>query len=184
MSGQTIEPWLRGTLEEFDAVRRQVLHALELALEDSAKWVSGLTDEEVNARPFGLAPVAFHLRHMARSLDRLLTYAEGRQLTPEQMTDLRSELEGGAAASEVLREFEAGVRRAMARVSGIAASTFEEMRGVGRDGLPSTVGGLVVHCPEHTQRHVGQMITTAQVMMGIRVGGISFAGANDASTLR
>ena len=30
----------------------------------------------MNARPYGLAPVAFHLRHIARSLDRLLTLLE------------------------------------------------------------------------------------------------------------
>jgi len=31
----------------------------------------------------GLPEVAFHLRHIARSLDRLLTYAEGRGLGDE-----------------------------------------------------------------------------------------------------
>ena len=29
--------------------------------------------------PAVLPPVAFHLRHIARSLDRLLTYAEGKR---------------------------------------------------------------------------------------------------------
>ena len=33
-----VEPWLRGTLTEVDAVRRQVLHALELAAEDVERW--------------------------------------------------------------------------------------------------------------------------------------------------
>ena len=50
----------------------------------------------LNARPSGLAPVAFHLRHIVRSLDRLLTYAEGGQLTAEQMTALKSEIDPNA----------------------------------------------------------------------------------------
>src|SRR5579864_8588638 len=72
-----VEPWLRGTLAELPAVLRAVLHALQLAREDTRKWCH-LTDEELNARPSGIAPVAFHLRHIGRSADRLLTYIEGR----------------------------------------------------------------------------------------------------------
>ena len=72
------EPWLRGKRQEIPAVQRAVVHALELAKEELQRWCGGLSDEQINARPGGLAPVAFHLRHIARSLDRLLTYAEGR----------------------------------------------------------------------------------------------------------
>ena len=160
-----VEPWLRGTLTEFDAVRRQVLHALELAVEDVDRWCAGLSDAEMAARPFGIAPVAFHLRHMARSLDRLLTYAEGRQLTNAQLEALRSEL---AEGPQVIEEFQAGLRRAVERVRALSPKTFEQRREVGRGRLPSTVGGLLVHCAEHTQRHLGQAITTAKVVMGLR----------------
>jgi hypothetical protein len=163
-----VEPWLRGTLTEVDAVRRQVLHALELAGEDADRWCARLTDEEINARPFGIAPVAYHLRHIARSLDRLLTYAEGRQLSEEQLGELRSELQPGAVASDVLAEFRAGLKTAMERVRAIFPATYEEPRSVGRAMLPSTVGGLLVHCAEHTQRHSGQAVTTAKVVMGMR----------------
>ncbi len=75
--GHEFEPWLRGTVTDVPAVQRAVLHALELAEEDIEKWCSSLSEEQFNARPAGIAPVAFHLRHIARSLDRLLTYAEG-----------------------------------------------------------------------------------------------------------
>ncbi len=88
-----VEPWLRGTRMEVDAVRRGVIHALELASEDVAKWCEGLSDEEMEARPLGLPSVGFQLRHMARSLDRLLTYAEGQQLSERQMAALRTEME-------------------------------------------------------------------------------------------
>jgi len=85
-----IEPWLRGTHTDVPAVSRAVLHALDLALEDITKWVAGLTDAEVHAQPLGLPAVSFHLKHIARSVDRILTYAEGGQLTAEQLTALKA----------------------------------------------------------------------------------------------
>jgi hypothetical protein len=39
-----------------------------------------------------------------------------------------------------------------------------EARGVGRAQLPSTVLGLLFHAAEHTQRHVGQLTTTAKAL--------------------
>src|ERR1700753_656775 len=102
------EPWMRGTHGELDAVRRAVVHALELAEEDVAKWCGGLSDAEIMARPSDIAPVAFHLRHIARSLDRLLTYAENRMLDEEQMRALKTEMDM-ATATEVLREFREGI---------------------------------------------------------------------------
>ena len=167
----TVEPWLRGTLGEVDALRRQVLHALELTGEDVERWCAGLTDAEVARRPFGLAPVAFHLRHIGRSLDRLLTYCEGRQLSAEQMVRLQSELEPEATAEAVLIELRTGLESAAVRVRAISPDTYEEVRGVGRGMLPSTVAGLLIHCAEHTQRHAGQAITTAKVVMRMRGGG-------------
>jgi uncharacterized damage-inducible protein DinB len=161
-----VEPWLRGTLTEMDAVRRQVLHALELAEEDVLRWCAGLSDAEMNARPFGVASVAFHLRHIAGSLNRLLTYAEGRSLSGEQMDALHSEMDEGASAEVVLAEVRAGLGEARRRVMMISPRIYEEPRGVGRARLPSSVGGLLIHCAEHSQRHIGQAITTAKVVMG------------------
>src|SRR5271154_985142 len=74
----SVEPWLRDTNQDVPAVGRAVLHALQLAGEDLRKWCANLSDAALNARPSGTASVAFHIRHIARSLDRLLTYAEGR----------------------------------------------------------------------------------------------------------
>jgi hypothetical protein len=115
------------------------------------------------ARPGGLAPVAFHLRHMARSLDRLLTYAEGEALNEAQLEALRTEMDGGSAA-EVLTEFRDGLRSAKERASAFEPESFAEVRGIGRKRLPTTVVGLLIHCAEHTQRHVGQAVTTAKLV--------------------
>src|SRR5579871_3210440 len=86
-----IEPWLRGTHTDVPAVGRAVLHALDLALDDLTKWTEGLSDDEVRSQPLGLNAIAFHLRHIARSTDRILTYAEGGQLTAEQLAALKAE---------------------------------------------------------------------------------------------
>jgi len=158
-----VEPWLRGSLSDVEPVRRAVLHALELAEEDVEKWCSELSDAEMLTRPCGLPPVAFHLRHIARSLDRLLTYAEGEQLSAEQISQLKSEMDASPAAG-VLTEFRDGLKRAKQRVLAIMPQTFAEPRGVGKKMLPTTVVGLLVHCADHTQRHVGQTVTTVKAL--------------------
>ena len=158
-----VEPWLRGTLVEVEPVRRAVLHALELAEEDVAWWCEGLSEGEMFARPVGLPSVAFQLRHIARSLDRLLTYAEGRTLDEGQLAALKTEMEAGTAA-EVLAEFRAGLELARGRVLVVKPESFGEARVVGRKRLPTTVVGLLIHCAEHTQRPVGQMVTTVKVV--------------------
>jgi uncharacterized damage-inducible protein DinB len=159
------EPWLRGTLTEIPSVPRAVLHALELAQEDIARWCAGLSDEQVNARPAGIAPVAFHLRHIVRSVDRLLTYTEGGQLRREQIAALKSELDAGATASELMAEFTQSLSRSAARIRALDPNSLEELRKVGKQELPTTVGGLLVHVADHTQRHVGQAVTTAKIVM-------------------
>jgi uncharacterized damage-inducible protein DinB len=161
-----MEPWMRGTHEELDVVRRAVIHALELAEEDVEKWTGGLGDEAMFARPGPeVAPVGFHLRHIARSLDRLLSYAEGRPLDEVQLAALKTEMEPGTA-TEVMREFREGIARAKERVRALRPESYEEARGVGRRQLPTTAGGLLIHCAEHTARHVGQAVTTAKMVRG------------------
>jgi uncharacterized damage-inducible protein DinB len=163
------EPWLRGMLTDVPPVHRGVLHSLELAKEDIARWCGPLTDAEVNARPAGIAPVAFHVRHIARSLDRLLTYAEGRRLGPTQLAALQSEHEPGAVASEVFSEFAAALDASAARIRALVPIPLDTPRKVGRQDLPTTVGGLLVHLADHTQRHVGQAITTVRIVAAQRV---------------
>jgi uncharacterized damage-inducible protein DinB len=163
-----VEPWLRGTFAELDGVTRGVLHALDLAGEDVTKWCSSLNDAEFNARPFGLAPLAFHIRHIARSLDRLLSYAEGTQLDDSQKTALRTELDDGATREAVLAEFQSALRTSALRVRAFSPEHYDTPRGVGRAMLPTTIGGLLVHCADHTQRHVGQAVTTAKLIVAMR----------------
>jgi uncharacterized damage-inducible protein DinB len=158
------EPWLRGTHQDVPPVARAVLHALELAKEDLERWCGGLSDAELHARHKEIAPVAFHLKHIARSLDRLLTYAEGGSLSERQLAELKSEMDGSGTRESIFAEVEGAFVRAVERVRILSPSCLVEARGVGRGGLPTTVGGLLVHVAEHTQRHVGQAVTTAKVV--------------------
>ena len=162
------EPWLRGTLTETPAVQRAVLHAFQAAEEDLNKWCRSLTDEEINQRPAGLASVAFHLRHIPGSVDRLLTYAEERELSEEQLQTMKAEGSAVSSTSECLQILFDGLRAAADRVRRLNPSRFDQPRYVGRKRLPTTVGGLLVHVADHTQRHVGQAITTARVIVDKR----------------
>jgi uncharacterized damage-inducible protein DinB len=158
------EPWLRGTFGVVPAVHRAVLHAFELAEEDITRWCGELGAEEWNARPGGVACVAFHVRHIARSVDRLLTYAEGRALREQQMSELKSEKGECTSSEEELTELRAALEHGASRVRALAGEDLEAPRTVGRELLPTSLGGLLVHVAEHTQRHVGQAIITAKVV--------------------
>jgi hypothetical protein len=159
------EPWLRGTLAELPSVHRAVLHALELAGEDLHRWCGQLTDAQLNQRPVQIAPVSFHFRHIARSLDRLLTYAEGSFLSEEQLAGLKSELSPGASRGELFAELSAALATSASRIRSFSHADLEALRSVGRNKLPTTLGGLLVHIADHTQRHVGQAITTAKIVL-------------------
>jgi len=160
------EPWLRGTHSEIPAVPRAVLHAIELAQEDLTFWCGELTEQELLATPSGLPSIAFHLRHIARSLDRLLTYAEGHQLNEQQLQALSREANAQCIRAEIFSELSAALTQSSARILklGEKPDALNQPRTVGRKNLPTTVAGLLVHIADHTQRHVGQAITTAKIL--------------------
>jgi len=163
-----VEPWMSGTHADVPAVGRAVLHALELAQLDLKHWTTGLSGAEVHAQPLNLPSIAFHLRHIARSIDRLLTYAEGKQLFTDQLAALKAEEDGREPLAVLMAEVEASFSDAAARVRVLAHADLEIARGVGRKQLPTTVGGALIHVADHTQRHTGQAVTTAKVLLALR----------------
>ena len=162
------EPWLRGTLAGVPAIPRAVLHALALAEENVQRWLPELSDDEIHREPLGLTPFAFHVRHIAHSLDRLLTYAEGSPLNVIQRAALSVELEPGMSREALLAEFQTAVREADGRIRALPLTELEQPRYVGGKRLPSTLGGLLVHLADHTQRHAGQAVTTAKLLLALR----------------
>jgi hypothetical protein len=147
-----------------------VLRSFQQVREDLAKHTAGLTDEQVWARPFGLAPVGFQLRHIAGSVDRLVTYLMGGQLDAAQMSALREEMTPGSSSQELLAEVDRALSRAEERIRGIDLGALCDGCAVGRKRLPTTVIGLLIHIAEHTQRHTGQAISAAK-LAGQAVGG-------------
>ena len=165
------EPWLRGTHTDVPAAGRAVLHALDLALDDLNKWTAGLADAEIHAQPLGLTSIAYHLRHIARSTDRILTYAEGGELTAGQLAALKAEQGSDGKQellAELLAEVEASFARATERIRTLAAANLDTPRFVGRKRLPTSAGGALIHVADHTLRHVGQVVTTAKVLKALR----------------
>jgi len=55
-------------------------------------------------------------------------------------------------------------------VRALAGVDLEQARKVGKKELPTSVGGLLVHCADHTSRHVGQVVTTAKLVRDQRAG--------------
>jgi hypothetical protein len=164
------EVWLRGSVPDIPPLLQPVAHALLQAAEEVLRVVDPLSPPQLWARPGGAASVGFHVRHAAGSLDRLLTYARGEALSAAQREFLATEAEPGAPPAEaaaLAADFERQVGLALTQLRDTRESTLLEPRGVGRLRLPSTVLGLLVHAAEHTQRHVGQIVTTAKIVRAL-----------------
>ena len=163
----TPEAWLRGPMDGVDPVLQPAAFALVQAREDTEQAVAGLTPAQLRARPGGAASVEFHLRHIAGSIDRLLTYARGQQLSAEQREQLAAESSpatADATLDSLLAQAHAAIERALVAVRAADPATLHTARAVGRAALPTTVFGLLFHVAEHTQRHTGQIIATTKVV--------------------
>jgi uncharacterized damage-inducible protein DinB len=161
------EVWLRGPIEHVAPMLQPVAHSLLQCRNEVHATIPTLGPAEVWARPGGAASIGYHVRHAVGSLDRLLTYARGEQLTEAQLAAMRGERRAedrDDIVEALAAEFDAAVDRALAQVRATDPSTLLEPREVGRARLPSTVIGLLFHAAEHTQRHVGQLVTTAKLV--------------------
>ena len=163
------EVWLRGPIEDVAPLLQPVAHSLLQCRLEVRATVPSLTVAQLWTWPGGAAPAGYHVRHAVGSLDRLLTYARGEQLSREQLAALREEArsdERDGIQDLLVAEFDAAVEGALLQVRATDPSTHLDAREVGRARLPSTVLGLLFHAAEHTQRHVGQLVTTAKILRG------------------
>jgi len=156
------EPWLRGPVPDVHPLVAPVLYAFQQAREDIARHTEGLGTDEIWATPHGFGSVGFHLRHIAGSTDRLMTYLEGKDLTEAQFATLAAEREPGETREGLLQPMDAAFARAERVIRALDPARLTEVRTVGRKRLPTTVIGLLTHIAEHTQRHVGQAISAAK----------------------
>jgi len=164
----TPEVWLRGPIDGIPARLQPVAHSLLQSREELHATLDGFPPSELWVTPGGAASVGFHARHAAGSLDRLFTYARGEQLSAAQKAAMAAEPQPDLRPQVVpllIAEFDEAVERALAQLRGTDEATLTDVRGVGRAQLPTTVGGLLFHAAEHTQRHMGQLITTAKIIV-------------------
>jgi uncharacterized damage-inducible protein DinB len=157
------EPWMRGPIPGVDPLVAPVLYSFQQAREDLAKHLEDLTPEQIWTAPHGFGPVGFHVRHIAGSTDRLMTYLEQGSLTAEQLAVLDAENSpSGPGREELLAQMDRAFREAESVIRALDPARLAEPREVGRQRLPTTVIGLLTHIAEHTQRHVGQAISAAR----------------------
>jgi uncharacterized damage-inducible protein DinB len=145
------EPWMR------------VFFSFQMVREDLAHHTAGLSTEQVWARTGALPSLGFHLRHLAGSVERLTAYLMEEPLTPAQLEALKEEPTPGATLAALLAGVDASLAACEARLRTIRPEQIHAPRFIGRKRLPTTVLGLLVHLAEHTQRHLGQAITTAKL---------------------
>jgi uncharacterized damage-inducible protein DinB len=162
------EWWQRGPVDGVPSALQPVAHILLQVRESVGEMVEGLTLDQWNARPAGVASAAFHVQHMAGVIDRLFTYARGESLNEHQFAGLRIEREPLTAdgVAPALKALDARVDAAVDELRTIDSVTLGDYRAVGRSGLPSTVIGCLVHGAEHAMRHVGQLSVTVRVVRG------------------
>ena len=158
------EPWLRGPLSDVHPLIMPVLFSFQQVREDLRKHTAALTEEQLRKSVAGLPPLGFHLRHIAGSVDRLVTYLSGEQLRDDQLQFLREESSAGGSLDDLLLGVDTSLSEAEKRLRSLDVRTMYDVRYVGRRKLPTTVIGLLVHLAEHTQRHLGQAITTAKLL--------------------
>lgn len=160
------EVWLRGPVDGVPPLLQPVAHSLLQSREEVEALLGPLSAQEIWTTRPGSASVGFHIRHALGSLDRLFTYARGAALSDAQLQILKQEPEPDPDlnADELVVGFAAGVERSLDQLRSTDPETLTDTRFVGRARLPSTVGGLLFHAAEHTQRHVGQAVTARKLL--------------------
>jgi uncharacterized damage-inducible protein DinB len=160
------EVWLRGPIEGVPALLQPAAHTLLQARDEIKELMHDFPNEKLWEKPAGVASVGFHLQHIVGVLDRLLTYARGTQLGEEQLKYLAAEGKHSAdiTVSQLVEKLNEQIERTIKDLKDIDEKTLTEFRGVGRKQLPSTVLGLIFHSAEHTMRHLGQVLVTAQIV--------------------
>jgi hypothetical protein len=159
------EPWLRGIAPGTDPVTGHLLRASEHIREDIERAIGPLTVEQIWATPHGMTSVGFHAKHLAGSTERLCTYLEGRQLSAEQLAALKAEGAGHENAEQLLGAIRGALAHYEELVRELAPTHFGDVREIGRKRHQTTAISLAIHIAEHGQRHVGQAISAAKLVL-------------------
>ena len=164
-----LEPWLRGPVPGVAPLFQPAAHILLQVGEEVRAVVSGLAPDQLWARPAGLAPIGFHVLHLAGATDRLFTYARGGTLSDAQQEAIAAEkaaAEARPAADAILGTLDRAIAAAVAQVAATTEADALAPRALGRAQIPTNALGLMMHAVEHAARHAGQITTLARVVRG------------------
>jgi len=162
------EMWLRGAIEGVPALLMPAAHALLQTCEDAERAAAALSTDDLWRSLGGAPTVGFHLRHLCGSTDRLFTYARGERLNDAQRAFAASEKTPGeppADAATLLAALRQTIERCVDELKRTPPESLTEVRTVGRTASSTRIG-LLFHAAEHSQRHAGQIVTTAKILRG------------------
>jgi uncharacterized damage-inducible protein DinB len=161
------EVWQRGPVEGIPPLLQPVAHALLQVVEEAERHTENFPADLLWKRPADVASVGFHLLHIRGVIDRLFTYALGKSLTAQQLEELSSEKQTPAEVvqpKDLVNALSQQVEIAIVQLRNTPESTLSDKRAIGRKQIPTTVGGLLFHAAEHSQRHIGQLLVTARIV--------------------
>ena len=173
MSRDDLDTWLQGPVPGVPESLMPVAHTLLQVKQEAGRLAADLAPDELWARPGGYNPAGFHLLHLAGSLDRLLSYARGEELTRAQREALERERRSGEEELPVevlVATLHDTIDRSLEKLRQTPAESVHDARAVGAARLPATVGGILYHAAEHSMRHLGQLVTTVKILRGLRQG--------------
>ena len=162
-----LEVWQRGAVPDVPLLLQPVAHALLQIGEEAHRIMEDFPDELLWERPADVAPPAFHLQHIRGVIDRLFTYARKEQLREDQMHSLLMEdkqEKNQLTARELIEQLDKQIGQAIKELADVKEDTLNEVRGVGRKQIPTTLIGLYFHTAEHSMRHIGQLLVTVRIL--------------------
>ncbi|EEI93072.1 hypothetical protein HMPREF0765_1370 [Sphingobacterium spiritivorum ATCC 33300] len=161
------EVWMRGPIAGVPGLLQPVAHALLQAQEDITDAVKGIDEQSLWQRPSGVASIGFHLQHMIGVIDRMFTYAQDRPLSEQQLSYLAKEglVDPTVTVESLLLQLEIQLQSAISQLCSTDTDQLTAIRYLGRKRIPTTLTGLLFHAAEHTQRHTGQLLVTARVLI-------------------
>lgn len=165
-NNNNLEFWLRGPVEGIIPLLQPAAHAILQSREEVENALKDFPESLIWERPEGVASVAFHLQHMPGVLDRMFTYASGKQLDQQQLDYMVAEGKENETIklSNLLNHLNKQVEKAVEQLRKTSEDDLLKPRAVGRKQIPSNVIGLLFHGAEHIQRHTGQLLVTARVV--------------------
>ncbi|MFN8431379.1 MAG: DinB family protein [Spirosomataceae bacterium] len=160
------EIWLTGPVPEVPALLQPAAHALLQVQRELKEILVDFPEQKLWEKPKGMASAGFHLQHLRGVLDRLFTYARSEVLTETQLLFLKNEgVENSAITTEkLLQQFDLQIEKSIIQLKNTKSETLTEVRFVGRKQIPSTHIGLIFHAAEHSTRHLGQLLVTANFL--------------------